>query len=67
MLQNELNQAVARAAGEPVSDIDTPHSEPLEPLPDEPEPEDLIVDWDALQLGRNVAVYDSGRQQMAIA
>ena len=67
MLQTELNLAVARATGEPVSEIDTLDFEPVEPLPDEPEPEDLIVDWDALQLGRNVAMYDSGRQQTAIA
>ena len=67
MTQTELNRAVAQATGEPVSEISRLGFGTLEPLPDEPDPEDLIVDWDALQLRHNMAVYDSGRQQMAVA
>ena len=66
MTQTELNRAVAQATGESVSEISHLGFEILEPLPDEPDPEDLIVDWDTLQLSHNVALY-SGRRQMAVA
>ena len=47
MTQSELNRAVARATGEDVSEIAYRGFQPLELEPTEPE--DLIVDWDAVE------------------
>ena len=54
MTQRELNNAVSRATGETVSEIASRGFVPLTAFPHERDPEDLIVDWDQLDLERNV-------------
>ena len=56
MTQRELNRAVSRATGEAVSEIRRRGFVPLTSMPVEPDPEDLIIDWDQLELQRNVAL-----------
>ena len=58
MTQHELNNAVSRATGESVSEIASRGFVPLTTFPHERDPEDLIVDWDQLELDRNVAVVE---------
>lgn len=58
MMQHDLNRAVARATGETVLEIDRRGFVPLTGTPFERDPEDLIVDWDELELTRNVAIIE---------
>ena len=58
MTQSALNRAVSRATGETVDEIVRRGFGPLEPLPGEPEPEDLIVDGDRAELEHNVAIVE---------
>ena len=59
MKQSELNRAVARATGENlrvISQLGFSLADPVS-VQHDPEPcdiEDMIVDWDALELQRNV-------------
>ena len=61
MKQSELNRAVARATGENlrvISQLGFSLADPVS-VQHDPEPcdvEDLIVDWDALDLQRNIPV-----------
>jgi hypothetical protein len=61
MKQSELNRAVARATGEHlrvISRLGFSLADPVS-VQHDPEPcdiEDMIVDWDALDLQRNVPV-----------
>lgn len=62
MTQRELNRAVARATGETVSSICSmgfsladPDEVRFDPEPSE-DPEDRIVDWDAVDAERRVLV-----------
>jgi hypothetical protein len=57
MLQSELNRAVSRATGETVGEIAHRGFVPLTEVPFERDPEDLILDWDQVQLERNVALF----------
>ena len=56
--QWDLDHEIARSTGESLSDIRRHGFSPLRESMLEPEPEDLIedliVDWDALELARNV-------------
>ena len=56
MTQNDLNRAIARATGETVNEISHLGFQPLnlEPV----DAEDRFIDWDAVQLERNVAVFE---------
>ena len=54
MTQRELNRAVARATGETVNEISHRGFVPLTVFPQERDPEDMIVDWDQLDLERNI-------------
>ena len=56
MTQNDLNRAIARATGETVTEISHLGFQPLnlEPV----DAEDRFIDWDALQLERNIAVFE---------
>ncbi len=56
MTQNDFNRAVARATGETVSEISRRGFQPLDLEPTEPE--DVIVDWDQVELERNVSIFD---------
>ena len=61
MRQSELNRAVARATGENLSVISHRGFSLADPgsVQHDPEPcdvEDLIVDWDALEMERNVPI-----------
>ena len=58
MTQRELNRAVARATGETVNEISHRGFIPLTTVPQERDPEDLIVDWDQIDLERNVALFE---------
>lgn len=58
MTQRELNNAVSRATGESPSDIASRGFVPLTTFPQERDPEDLIVDWDQLELDRNIAFVE---------
>ena len=62
MTQEALNQAVAEATGENVRTIDWLGFVPLTAVPIELEAEEedrppLVVDWDALELERNLAIF----------
>mgnify|MGYP006969462699 CR=1 FL=1 len=61
--QNDLNRAVARATGETVSEIARRGFQPLELEPSEPE--DVIVDWDQVELDRHVSVVDHHARRVA--
>lgn len=54
MTQNELNRAVARATGEPVSLISSMGFVPLTDAPQECEPQ--MVDWDEVQQSRRITL-----------
>jgi hypothetical protein len=54
MTQNELNRAVARATGEPVSLISSMGFVPLTDAPQECEPQ--TVDWDEIQQSRRITL-----------
>ena len=56
MTQNDLNRAVARATGETITEISHLGFQPLDLEP--VHPEDHFIDWDAIQLERNIAVYE---------
>lgn len=64
MTQRELDRAVANATGETIAEIQHRGFDVLLVRP--AEPEDRIVDWDALELQRNVAVVEQ-RQQPAFS
>ena len=57
MTQSDLNRAVSRVTGETIDEIARRGFGMLQPLPHEPDPEDLIVDWDRAELERNVAIF----------
>ena len=62
MTQNELNQLVADATGEDIDEIQHRGFSLADPfdIDFDPEPHDLppqIVDWDEVDLHRNVAVF----------
>jgi hypothetical protein len=70
MTQRELDLLVAEATGENISDIRNRGfslADPLEvyfdPEPDDREP--LMVDWDEIDLQRNVAIVDQPHLQRA--
>ena len=65
MTQRELNRAVALATGETVNEISQRGFVPLTPVPQERDPEDLILDWDRLVLHRDDALLDL--PQLALA
>ena len=56
--QSDLDRQVARATGESVTAVHERGFVPLTPFPHENDPEDLIVDWDELDLHRNVSLVD---------
>ncbi len=60
MKQSELNRAISKATGESVAEISHRGFVPLTPIPQERDPEDLILDWDRLDLERNVALVQPG-------
>lgn len=51
--QQELEQEIRRSTGESLANIRHHGFSPLTPLPAEPDPEDLILDWDAVEMARN--------------
>lgn len=53
--QRELDHEIARSTGESLGDIRRHGFSSLEPLPVEPDPEDLILDWDAVELARHAS------------
>ncbi len=66
MTQNDFHRAVARATGETVSEISRRGFQPLDLEPSEPE--DVIVDWDQVELERNVPIFEQpqdSRQRVA--
>lgn len=58
MHQSLINRAVAQATGETVEEITRRGFGLLSPLPAEPDPEDLILDWDRIEMERNVPLVD---------
>lgn len=54
--QQDLDQEISRATGDSPETIVQHGFVRLRSFPIERDPEDLIVDWDALDLGRNVCV-----------
>lgn len=56
MTQQELDRAVADATGETLAEIQHRGFEILLVKP--AEPEDLIVDWDDLELQRNIPIVE---------
>ena len=67
MTQRDLDRAVARATGECVETVSHRGFSPLAALPWEPDPEDLIVDWDAADENRRVSVYSPAPELSAAA
>ena len=63
MTQNELNRAVAQVTGEDISEIARRGFQPLELEPSEPE--DVIVDWDQVELERNVSLVEQCARRVA--
>lgn len=51
--QRDLDHEIARSTGESLGDIRRHGFSSLDALPVEPDPQDLILDWDALDLVRN--------------
>ena len=51
--QRELDHEISRSTGETVADIRRHGFSALAPLPLEPDPEDLILDWDAVDVARH--------------
>lgn len=66
MTQAQLDRDVARATGEDVQEITRRGFSPLTFGPLELEPEDLIVNWDELQLSRNVAFIAQRENALAV-
>lgn len=66
MTQRELNRNVAAATGESVREIARRGFIPLSSIPVEREPEDLILDWDAFELERNVSLVDQPESEPVI-
>lgn len=66
MIQARLYREVAAATGETVSEISRRGFGMLAPLPKEPDPEDLILDWDQVELERNVSLIEQ-RQSRTVA
>lgn len=64
MTQNDLNRAVARVTGETVTEISRRGFQPvdIEPTDQELEP---YLDWDEVDLHRNVALLDSPQRRAA--
>ena len=58
MTPAQLNRAVARATGESVAEIARRGFQLLHHETIELEPEDLIIDWDELELCRNVSLVE---------
>lgn len=67
MTQVQLDRQVARANGEDVREISRRGFSPLTFGPLEREPEEMIVDWDELQLSRNVALVEQPESELAVA
>jgi hypothetical protein len=67
MTPAELNRRVARATGETVAEIARRGFQPLVFGPVEPDPEDQIIDWDALELARNIALVEQPADCLAVA
>ena len=65
MTQNELNRAVARATGEPVSVISGMGFVPLTSVPQEREPQ--TVDWDETQQTRRISFQPRRKRPAFIA
>ncbi len=63
MTQNDFYRQVARATGETVSEIAHRGFQPLELEP--AEPEDVIVDWDQVELERNVPLVADYARRVA--
>jgi len=63
MTRNDFHRAIARATGETVSEITRRGFQPLELEPTEPE--DLIVDWDAVDQQRYVPPVDYSPRRVA--
>ena len=63
MTRNDFHRAIARATGETVSEITRRGFQPLELEPTEPE--DLIVDWDDVELQRYVPPVDYSPRRVA--
>ncbi|MBX3452776.1 MAG: hypothetical protein KF777_24785 [Planctomycetaceae bacterium] len=58
MTQADLNRAVAEATGETISEIKHRGFQPLDLEPAEDDLEAMFIDWDELELRRNVAVVE---------
>lgn len=56
MTQHQLNRQIAAVTGESIRKIARMGFHPLWIKPLDPDPEDLIVDWDDLERQRNVAL-----------
>jgi hypothetical protein len=67
MTQRELHRAVALATGESLAEIARRGFQPWLPESESLDPEDRIVDWEALELQRNVAVIDHPPYPRAVA
>lgn len=66
MTQAHINRSVAQATGETVSEVARRGFVLLTPLPYEPDPEDLILDWDRIEMERNVPFVEQ-RQFRSVA
>lgn len=68
MTQNDLNREVAAATGETVAEISRHGFQPLTPVPDENELDDEsldpYLDWDEVDLHRNVRVVEQPSRQV---
>lgn len=65
MTQSELNRSIAQATGESVREI-TRRGFQFVPFPcDERTAEDLILDWDACDLERNVALVNQPLSELS--
>lgn len=67
MTQAQLDREVARATSEDVCEISRRGFSPLTFGPLEREPEEMIVDWDELQLARNVSLVEQPESELAVA
>ena len=64
MSPSDLNRAVARLTGETVREIKHRGFQPLVLGPSPSDPEDAIIDWDQLELARNVPVIEQRRAHL---
>ena len=68
MTQNDLNREVAAATGETVAEISRRGFQPLTPAPYEIEADDEVLDryldWDEIDLHRNVRVVEQPPRQV---